>query len=283
MGDVYVVQACVVLALIPWFIYVLGPLPSLQRRFLIIFFAGVLLGVAGWIRSQASTPVLVFFLILMLAAPLQRKTKLMLSLALLAGMSMPAFYSRLLMHERDIFLAARMRGYQPPINGHLLWHTTYLGLSYLNNPYVPAWKDVVAVQYVQSVDPAAIYGSSEYETLLRHRVEKIARLDPRFIFYTVAAKVGVLACMILLSANFGLLAAICRPKPPSLELAFWLAMGCAAMPGLVAIPLPQYVIGMVMLAFYYWYYSVSFYTTTLGEPDAYSGSTKIPSQEPLIQ
>jgi len=54
-------------------------------------------------------------------------------------------------------------------------------------------------------------------------------------------------------------AAISRPKPRGMELAFWLAMVFAASPGIIVIPLPQYVLGMITFALFYWYYSISFY------------------------
>jgi hypothetical protein len=259
MGDVYVVQASLVLILIPWLLYGLSTRPSAGCRFLIAFLAGVLMGFGQWIRTQSLSALLVFFLVLVLANPLRLTMKLMLILTLMTGISLPLLYARFPIKARDRFLAAHLSNYQPPLNQHLLWHTAYLGLSYLTNPYVSAWRDVVAVEYVQSLDPRVIYGSDEYERLLRLRVKQIAQLDPRFLFYTTAAKAGVLACILLLSTNFGLLAAIRRPKSRQVELAFWLAIACGGAPGLIAIPLPQYVLGMITIAFYYWYYSLIFY------------------------
>jgi hypothetical protein len=134
-----------------------------------------------------------------------------------------------------------------------------LGLGYLTNPFVKEWRDGLAVEYVQAIDPAAIYGGEEYESLLRSRVKELVRRHPRFVLDTVAAKSGVLAWMLLLSINIGFAAAIAKPKPRAAEAAFWLAMATAAAPGIIAIPAAQYVLGMITLALYYWYYSLSFY------------------------
>ena len=79
-------------------------------------------------------------------------------------------------------------------------------------------------------------------------MEEIAHRDHKFIFYTLAAKAGVLACMLLLCINIGLAAAISYPKGRGTELAFWLAMAVAAIPGIIAFPEPQYVLGMITLA-----------------------------------
>jgi hypothetical protein len=259
VGDVYVVQASLVTMLIPWFVYGLKPQMDGLRRLLIAFSGGILLGFGQWIRTQSASAPVVFFAVLLFASPLRRSMKLFLSAALLIGVGLPSFYAQLALQERDKFLVHHQSGYKQPLNHHVLWHTAYLGLAYLTNPYVSAWRDSAAVDYVESINPTAIYGGEEYENVLRHRVEEIVQRDHRFIFYTVAAKIGVLGGMLLIFINVGLAAAIKRPKPLALELAFWLAIAVAALPGIIAIPAPQYVVGMITLGLYYSYYSVSFY------------------------
>jgi hypothetical protein len=203
--------------------------------------------------------VLVFFAVLVCFSDLRRSLKVLLSVTLLAGMSLPLLYAQFPLHDRDRFLAANRPGYRGSLNHHVIWHTAYLGLGYLTNPYVPAWRDSVAADYVQAIDPTTIYGGEDYDALLRSRVEEIAHRHPMFVFDTVAAKCGVLTCMLLLYINIALAAAILCPKPVGVELAFWLAMAFGALPGIVAIPVPQYVLGMIVLGLYYWYYSISFY------------------------
>jgi hypothetical protein len=259
LGDVYLIQGSVVLMLIPWLVYSLRTNVKSGRRFLVVFLSGVFLGLAHWVRTQSGSPVLVFFAVLVCFSQLQRSIKIFLTVTLMAGMSLPLLYAQLPLHDRDTFLVMHEPGYRRSLNSHLIWHTAFLGLSYLTNPYVPAWRDSVAVEYAQAIDPAAIYGGEEYEAILRSRVEEIIRQQPRFILNTVAAKSGVLAWMLLLSINIGLGAAILAPKPLGTELAFWLAMAVAGLPGILAIPEPQYVLGMIAFALCYWYYSVSFY------------------------
>ena len=256
MGDVYVVQGSVVLMLVPWIVYCFKSGVSPWRRFVIAFLSGTVLGFAQWIRTQSGSSVVVFFSVLLFVGILPRIKKLLLLLTLLAGMSLPLLYAGLITHGRDKFLAAHQAGYQPSVNRHLIWHTAYLGLGYLTNPYIAEWRDSLAVKYVQAIDPSAIYGGNRYEAILRSRVIEIARQHPRFIVTTLAAKAGVLAFLLLLCINVGLPAAILNPKPVGLEVSFWLAMAVAALPGIVAIPEPQYVLGMITLALFYWYYSV---------------------------
>lgn len=259
MGDVYIVQGSVVLISIPWLLYALKAGVRSWLRFLIVFLLGISLGLAQWIRTQSGSPVLLFFAILICFSFLRRSIKIRLSITLLIGMSLPLLYEQFPLHERDRFLVTHLPGYQPSLSHHLFWHTAYLGLSYLTNPYVTAWRDLSAVQFVQAVDPTVIYGGEKYEAVLRSRVEEIIHRDHKFIFYTVAAKVGVLACMLLLCVNIGLAAAISCPKSVGTELAFWLAMTFAALSGIIAIPVPQYVLGMITMALLYWYYSMIFY------------------------
>ncbi len=259
MGDVYVVQGSVVLISIPWLLYALKADVRSWLRFLIVFLLGISLGFAQWIRTQSGSPVLLFFAILVCFSFLRRSIKILLSATLLIGMSLPLLYEQFPLHERDRFLVTHPPGYQQSLNHHLFWHTAYLGLGYLTNPYVSAWRDLAAVQYVQAVDPTVIYGGEKYEALLRSRVQEIIHRDHKFIFYTVAAKAGVLGCMLLLCINIGLAAAISCPKSLGTELAFSLATTFAALSGIIAIPLPQYVLGMITMALLYWYYSMSFY------------------------
>jgi hypothetical protein len=259
MGDVYVAQAAVVLTLIPWLFYALQSGMRPRVRFLIVFLSGIILGFAQWVRTGSGFPVLVFFAALVCFSSLRRSIRGLLSVVLLIGLSLPLLYAQFSLHERDRFLVAHQPGYRRSLNHHLFWHTAYVGLSYLKNPYVSAWQDSVAVEYVQAINPAAVYGGEEYEALLRSRVEAIFRRDPSFFFYTVAAKASVLMYMLLLSINIGLALALLCPKPLGTELAFWLAMSFAALPGIIAIPMPQYVLGMITLAVYYWYYSIVSY------------------------
>jgi hypothetical protein len=268
MGDVYVVETAVVVMLIPWLFYALQPRVRCRVRFLIVFLSGLTLGFSQWIRTGSGFPVLVFFAVLICFSFLRRSIRALMSTVLLIGLSLPLLYAQFPLHERDSFLAAHQPGYRRSLNHHLFWHTAYVGLSYLKNPYVHAWRDSAAVEYVQAIDPAAVYGSAEYEALLRSRVEEIVRRNPGFFFWTLAAKASVLAYMLLLSINIGLALCLLRPKSLGTELAFWLAMSFAALPGIVAIPMPQYVLGMITLALYYWYYTIVFYVECRSASDA---------------
>ena len=256
MGDVYLIQGCAVLLVLPWLYYALTCSLQFPRQVAICFLCGVSLGFAQWIRTQSASALLLFFVVLLCSVPLRRSAKLLLLTVLISGMSLPLLYARSPLRQRERFLVLHQPHYSPTLNSHLFWHTAYLGLAYLRNPYVAAWRDSDAVSYVQGVDANAIYAGPEYESILRSRVEQIARMNPRFFLFTILAKVGVLACFLLLYANLGILVFFFRPRFIGLELAFWLAIAFAALPGIVAIPVPQYVVGMLTIALYYWFYSL---------------------------
>jgi hypothetical protein len=256
MGDVYLIQGCAVLLVLPWLFYALTGSLNFPRRAAICFSAGIFLGLAQWIRTQSASPLLLFFVVLLCFSSPRRSAKVLLFAILISGMSLPLGYAQSPLRQRERFLVLHQPYYSPTLNSHLFWHTTYLGLAYRGNTYVSAWRDSAAVSYVQGVDSNAIYGGPEYESILRSRVEQIALLDARFFLYTIFAKVGVLAGLLLLYANLGILVFLFRPKSIGTELAFWLAIAFAALPGIVAIPVPQYVVGMLTIALYYWFYSL---------------------------
>jgi hypothetical protein len=282
MGDVYVVAGSVVLMLIPWLVYALKAGVRCRVRFLIVFLSGIILGLAQWVRTQSGSPVLVFFAVLVCFSSLRRSIQMLLFATILIGMSLPLLSAQFPLHERDRFLTLHQPGYRASLNHHLFWHTAYFGLGYLTNPYVSALRDSVAVEYVQSVDPTAIYGGAEYEEILRSRVEAIIHRDHRFIFYTLAAKAGVLACLLMLCMNIGFAAALSHPKPLGMELSFWLAMAFAAIPGIVAIPVPPYVLGMMTLALLYWYYSLSLYIERYSATRGLHNARKISGSPPQL-
>lgn len=74
--------------------------------------------------------------------------------------------------------------------GHPFWHTVYIGLGVVPNRYGIAYNDSDAVAYVRSVDAAAPYVGSEYESILRNRVLHLITHDPGFVLRAEKRKVG---------------------------------------------------------------------------------------------
>lgn len=256
VGDVYSMQAAVVLAFVPWSLFTFQRNYDSQRHYLFAIVAGLSFGLAQWVRTHAGTLVILFLLVLIFGASLTAARKAVLIGLLLASFSIPLLYAKLLVHRRDTYLSGIDHSYHPQPAHHPLWHNLYIGLGYLNNPHVSGYYDVVGTDAVAVVDSHAIYGSNEYELVLKRLVLQIVRKDPYFILYTYAAKLGVVLIILLLSANVGLVASILFPKSLAVEMAFWVAMVFGALPGLIAIPVPQYLTGMIAMAVLYNYVSV---------------------------
>ena len=258
LGDVYIMQAASVLAVIPWALQLFLNNKSFRILEIFLFVTGVYLGLAHWVRTHSGTSVILFLLVLILAASLKPKRKVILVAMLALGFMIPAIYSHVVVYQRDMYLSSREPNYHPQTTHHVFWHTVYVGLGYLNNPYVAGWHDVVGAEAVAAVAPHVIYASPEYDSILRQRVLQIFHRDPRFVLYTYSAKFGVVLVMLLIAANLGIIASILYPKGLALELAFWLSMTFGVIPGLIGIPVPQYVSGMIALAILYNYVSVCY-------------------------
>ncbi len=258
VSDVYIMQAATVLAIVPWALFLLVNRDDSRIRDLFLFASGLFLGVAQWIRTHSGTPVILFLLVLIFGSSIRPGRKLFLVAALIAGFVLPIFYSRLVLRERDQYLHSVDASYYPQRSQHVFWHTAYIGLGYLNNPYVPAWRDAVGAETVAAVAPQVIFGSAEYESILKDRVIEIFHKDRYFIAYTFAAKLGVITVMLLATAGLGILASVLCPKGFVIETAFWLAIAFAALGGIVGIPIPQYLLGMITLAILYNYVSVCY-------------------------
>lgn len=271
-GDVYIMQAAVVLAIIPWAIHLLRNSRDSKMRDVFLVASGVFLGLAHWIRAHAGTAVILFLLVIILTASLKAYRKVALIAMLALGFAIPILYSKFILYERDTYLNNLVPGYQPQTSHHLFWHTVYVGLGFLNNPYVAGWRDVVGADAIAVVAPRVIYASPEYDSLVKELVVHIFHKDPRFIMYTYSAKLGVVFMMLLLAANVGIVASIVYPKGLVLESAFWVAIAFGMLPGLIGIPVPQYVIGMITLAILYNYVSVCYAIDKLS-----SGARKEPN------
>lgn len=257
LGDVYTAQFAVPVSVIPWALL----LVRCKNRVLPVFFlaSGILIGVANYIRAQSGTAVL--FALLALAVFQfhgTKKGKLLLLACLIVGLLTPRVFFQRAVTRRDAFIRTQCPSYAAISVGHPLWHPVYLGFGYLQNNVGIAWNDIVAWKRVQAIAPGTLYGSTEYERILRHEVFTLLRRQPLFVFMTLASKAGVILCFILMFANLGLPAALLWPKPWPIELSFWAAIAFSAIPGLLVMPLPVYMVGLFSVATLYGVVSLGF-------------------------
>ncbi len=101
---------------------------------------------------------------------------------------------------------------------------------------------------VRVLDPGAAYLSAAYGRALRNDVLRQAAAHPFFALRTLFAKAGVTLVYFLMFANAGLWARLRRPLDPSLERPFLLALAFSALFGLLVLPNPQYLLGLMAFA-----------------------------------
>jgi hypothetical protein len=138
-----------------------------------------------------------------------------------------------------------------PSRIHPFWHQIYIGLGFLSNEQIHAYRDEEAMSRVDAVAPGTTYWTPAYEAVLRKEVFLLVARQPLLVARTVAAKIGVLGMYLAVFANIGLAAALRYRKPAVLDLAFGAALVVAAVPGILAVPTTSYLEGFIALSVLY--------------------------------
>lgn len=246
VGDIYLVQSSVVMALVPWFLYLSRERKLSRGLAVFAFFAGLCAAVSNQIRGQSGTAVLLWGLcIIAFYLNCSRTRKLLLMGVLFAGCLIPTVYFHEVLARRNNFLTHTTLQTIELSGRHVIWSPIYLGFGFLSNELVPAFLDAVAARKVASISPGVPYLSDEYEGILRKEVFSLIRHHPSFVVETLAAKMGVICLRLLVCANVGLLAAALYSKSWPIEVAFWLAIGFNSLFGLLVMPISNYLLGFI--------------------------------------
>ncbi|MGZ4730737.1 MAG: hypothetical protein ACXVZH_01210 [Terriglobales bacterium] len=253
VGDVYLIPAAVVLAVVPWVLYFSKKARPGRLIFLFLVLAGLYLGAANLVRTYSGTTVLLFCIpILGFYADAKPKGRIVMLASLTLGLLASSLYFRHVFSFRDAYLRSQQADYVEAPRQHPMWHSIYIGLGFVSNPYVAGgYCDQVAVDKVRSVSPNAVFLSPEYDRILAEQVRQLVRHHPTLLLVSLAAKAGILQMLTLLAGNFGLLAALCERKRWSLDLAFWIAIAFGALPGLLVVPIPKYLLGFIAMLVLY--------------------------------
>lgn len=248
VGDVYSIQACLPLAVVPWL------LPSaLQRRLpaYAMAIAAMLGFLAPWsnlLRSQSGNAMLLFFVVVVIGLRERWQRKAAVALMLAAGFIVATLMISSMFRHRDEFLRAHATT-EDLRRAHPIWHSVYLGFSYLPNPYVPAYKDTVALLRAQADDPNVRYFSPEYEAILKHATLKLAAEHPLLVVADLLAKSCVALGYALAMFAFGAYSLFQKRPPRSVLAPFLLAMAFTALPGILVVPFRSYLLGLFTFAF----------------------------------
>jgi hypothetical protein len=162
-GDVSMFYVIPAVAVVPLFLWSTRKATSSVIFIIFLFFSGALIGISNIVRSHSGTATLIFlvFVLLMGERPAV-KWKIILCAVLLAGMAGSYLAYEHAFAQQTEFLSRREPATTPPQRGHVLWHSVYIGLGFMQNPYVPAYEDGVGFRKAHSIDPTVVVFSPEY-------------------------------------------------------------------------------------------------------------------------
>jgi len=257
MGDLYLINAAIVFAIVPLALYFFRAHQKsggLLGGFL--FASGVAIEYANQMRAHSGLPVFLFLALgFFFLCSISYKKKFLLFVLLCAGMLLPKLHFRYVVAQRNKVLGEQMLQYKPQ---HALWHAVYAGFGFLNNQYGIAFDDDIIIKKVCDRHPSIVYPSKTYEQAARKDVFQLAREHPSFVLRTLFAKFGILLLYLFLFGNIGLLAAFFYRKPWILELMFWVGIALASLPGLIALPVRYYLLGMLAFVTVYALISIEY-------------------------
>lgn len=248
IADVYIFQATPFIAGIPWVLYF-----ALRRKLFALNGTMALFAFCcSWcsLVRTGTTAICLAFLIPVLAG-CYRLRKMLLPVLLIILACLPSMISkRYLIAHRDAVLAG-LGQTATAVNSHPMWHSIYIGLAFIPNAQVPKYSDAVAMDKVRSIDPAAPYTSAQYGLILEREVFKIAKQSPALLIENLAAKTGI----VVLLAGILLFPAWRLPFAEKeilwLDVSFVLAIALSAMPAILVIPKPAYLLTFLCLTFLY--------------------------------
>jgi len=255
-GDVYLVNAAIILAVVPLSIYFFREKKRFALFLVFLFFSGIAIGYANQIRSFSGIPVFLFLvlgLFFYLAAP-WRKKFLFLGL-LCGGLLIPKLHFNYLIAQRNKVLGTQKLECK---EGHVFWHTVHGGFGFLSNDYGFAYDDAKIVESVCETYPEVVYPSQAYEKAAKKEVFRLVREHLGFVLNTLFAKFGILLSFLIFFANIGLILTFLYRKPWILELMFWVGIMVSSIPGFIALPNRLYLFGTFAFAMVYGLVSIDY-------------------------
>ena len=89
-----------------------------------------------------------------------------------------------------------------PSYRYAVWHSMYIGLGYIQNPYGLRYDDDIALAAAKRADPKVTYLGDGYGSLMRHIYFRFVRDHPRFVVENIGLKTYVVLRDALRSAPF---------------------------------------------------------------------------------
>ncbi len=264
-GDVYIMNAAPAIACVPWILYFVSRRKITTGMLIMFAVTGMLGETATLFRAHAGTGLLLFTLVVTAGLyQIKPAARVLLVTLLVLSAATPELLLRELYTRRIVFLEHQPGAMPETGRAHPLWHSIYIGLSYVRNSEVPEYSDEVAAAKVRELRPEATYISPEYEQVLKQEILKLAKRRPFLILANLFVKLVVVSLFCVFAANVGLYGVKLAPKPVWLELAFWLAIAFNGLYGILVLPNPKYLVGLIAFAVLYGVYSIEF---AAGQPN----------------
>jgi hypothetical protein len=258
-GDVYAMSAAPAVACVPWILSFVSRKRITLGMLITLGMTGVLGETANVIRSYGGMALVLFAAVVVVGGyQLRLAGRTILVGTLLLGTAGTALVFQHVYAQRDAFLRRMPGAVTQSARGHVFWHSVYTGLSYVRNSEVPEYKDEVAFAKVRALKPELEDYSPEYEQTLKREIFVLAKRRPFLILANLFVKLVVVSLYCLLAANVGLYAATLAPKPVWVELGFWLAIAFNGLYGILVLPNPKYLVGLIAFAVLYGVYSMDY-------------------------
>ena len=256
-GDVYALSAAFIICCVPWIVVFMNHNRLTCSLLLALFLVGLAAETANIIRSHTGTALMIFSIVI-IATAYQAKAafRAIIAAVLCLGFLSGMLIYRHLYNQRDDFLRRQPGGVIQLAQGHVFWHSVYIGLAFIKNSEVPLYSDGIADQKVHQLQPQAALYSPEYEHILKQQTLNLVRHMPMLILENIFAKLLIVSFICLAAMNFGVYALILCRGCRGLNVAFWLAIGFTALPGIIVMPNPRYILSSIMFAVLYGAYSV---------------------------
>lgn len=245
VGDLYIVMSSIPVAVVPIFLYLLR---SGKRNFIFgfLFIAGLIISFSNFIRGNSGYAIALFIVMaIVLFKNISLRLKITYISILIVGVIIMSFFNYTLIKNRDDYMKINNIE-NTSIGKHVLWHSIYIGLGYLNNDYGIKYLDEYAMEKVKSIDPNVEYCSNEYEKILKQEVFSFVINHKYFTFETLSAKFGVVLAFIILFANIGLIIAIKNYRQRNFMYSpFGIALLFNSAYGLLVAPKIFYLLGLI--------------------------------------
>ena len=185
-NEVYFAMAWAVLVGLPVVFALHRKTIAKARVFLVLVVMAAAL--ASTIRLHAGLPILVAAIVSIWLAGESLRKRLALTLLLLVAYFPVVAIPEGVARYRDAVTGVP---YTQVVEGqHGIWHSVYIGLGYLPNPYGITFSDSSGDVAAHKANPNVAFGTRLYQDTMREIVLDLLRRDPGFFAANVSAKAG---------------------------------------------------------------------------------------------